>query len=86
MSAPRLSDQALLRMLAISGVDIEEVRGAVQQALSRAHTAAIAVGGGDHLIVVDGLCYVVRDGVVTTVTKATRPHHFAGLLSVRPTR
>ena len=83
MKAPRLSDHALVRLLARSGLDVEAIRAATERALARAHTAAEALGGADHLIVVDGLCYVVREGVVTTIVEAVHPGQLAGALKAR---
>lgn len=67
---PRLSDHALLRLLEHSGLPVAEVRDAIESSLARAHAAAVEAGGGDHLIVRDGMVYVVRKGVVTTVMEA----------------
>ncbi|MES2753136.1 MAG: hypothetical protein V4659_00560 [Pseudomonadota bacterium] len=66
-AAPRVTDHALLRFLGRSGLDVEAVREAIATSLTRAHGAAVALGNGDHLIIVDGLRFVVRQGVVTTV-------------------
>lgn len=65
--APGISDHALVRFLQRSGLDVERVRGELSRSLAKAHGAAVALGGADHLIVADGLTYVVRKGVVATV-------------------
>lgn len=67
-SAPAISDHALLRFLERTGaLEVEALRASMAASLARAHRAARAMGGGDYLIVVDGLTYVVRGEVVTTV-------------------
>lgn len=81
MTAPRVSDHALLRLLERSGLPVEEVRTAIEASLARAHAAAVTIGGMDHLIAVDGLVFVVRGGVVTTVTRARSPGDLARLLN-----
>lgn len=80
MSGPRLTDHALLRLLKRSGFPVEEVRVQVEASLARAHLAAEALGGPDHLIVVDGLCFVVRGGDVVTVLPAGNPGQLAHVL------
>jgi hypothetical protein len=80
MSGPRLTDHALLRVLERSGLAVEAVRAAVEASLARAHDAARALGGPDHLIVVDGLVYVVRGGDVVTVVPTGSPAKLARLL------
>lgn len=65
--APYVTDRALVRFLSRSGVDVEGVRAAIGNGLAVAHGAAVAMGGGDHLVVVEGLTFVVRGGNVTTV-------------------
>lgn len=67
---PRLTDHALIRLLERSGLDVEAVRSAVEQALARAHATAEALGGPDHLITIEGLTFVVRGGDVVTVLPA----------------
>ena len=68
MTTPRISDHALVRFLErAGGLDVDQLRSAIGASLARAHTAAVEIGGGDHLIVADGLTWVVRGGVVVTV-------------------
>ncbi len=67
--APRVSDHALLRFLErAGGVDVEALRGAVAASLARASEAATVMGATDYHVVVDGLCFVVRSGVLVTVS------------------
>lgn len=80
---PRLSDHALVRLLERGGFDVAGVRDAVEQALANAHAAALSIGGGNHVIVVDKMAFVVREGVVTTVVPAGAPWDHAGLLDAR---
>lgn len=77
---PRLTDHALVRVLERGGFDVETVRSAIEEALSAAHGAAVALGGFDHIITVDGLSFVVRGGNVTTVIDAPEPGHRAHAL------
>jgi hypothetical protein len=66
--ALRVSDHAVLRFLGrSSGLDVEALRRAMAASLARATAAAELIGGGEYLIVADGLTYVVRDRVVVTV-------------------
>ena len=70
---PRVSDHALLRFLQRAGMDVEAVRASLSEQLATAHGALAKMGGGQALIVIDGLTYVVRDGVVTTVLPTSDP-------------
>ncbi|MFN3676184.1 MAG: hypothetical protein ACK4TC_09405 [Sphingomonas pseudosanguinis] len=70
---PRVSDHALLRFLQRAGMDVEAVRASLSAQLATAHSAIAKMGGGEALIVIDGLTYVVRDGVVTTVLPTSHP-------------
>jgi hypothetical protein len=80
----QLSDRAMLRLLALSGVDIDAIRAGIERALARAHAAVEAIGGGDHLITVAGLTFVVRGDTITTVMEAAPPsHQFARLTELR---
>lgn len=81
MRGPRLSDHALIRLLERSGIPVEAIRAATQAGLARAHSAAEALGGPDHLIVADGLVFVVRGGDVTTVLPAGSPRELARYLA-----
>ena len=68
MSAPRVTDHALVRFLErAGGLDVKAMRLAIATSLDRAHTAAASIGGGDHQIVIDGLTFVVRGDAVVTV-------------------
>lgn len=73
MAKLAISDHAVLRWLERgAGIDIDGVRAAIEAGLAKAHAAAEAIGGGNYLIVVDGLVYAVRDGVVVTVLDQAR--------------
>lgn len=76
----RVSDTALMRVLERSGIGVEEIRSALAAGLARAHEAATAIGARDYVITVDGLSYVVRDGVVTTVLAGRRAERTQALL------
>ncbi len=84
--APAVSDHALLRFLQRSGMDVEGVRTALSASLANAHGAAQTLGGGDHLILVDDMMYVVRGGVVTTAMPAGSIHDRARALCHRTDR
>lgn len=71
MTAPRVSDHALLRFLdRAGGLDVEQLRGRLESSLERAGDAAGTMGARDYLIVADGLSFVVRGGTVTTIIPA----------------
>lgn len=68
MSRVHVSDIALLRFLErTGGIDVEGMRARIAASLERAHDAALTMGSTAHLILADGLVYVVRHGTVTTV-------------------
>ena len=64
-----VSNHALFRWLERTGVvDVEALRAALSSALDRAVAASAAMGAEEFLILSNGLVYVVRQGVVVTVT------------------
>ena len=64
----RISDHALVRFLArAGGLDVEALRSRLAMSLERAGHAADSLGASDYRILVDGLEYHVRNGVVVTV-------------------
>ncbi|RIA44066.1 hypothetical protein DFR49_2302 [Hephaestia caeni] len=68
MSGAKLSDHALIRLLERGAqIDLERLRLTVEASLARAAAAARSIGGGDYLITIDGLSYLVRDDTVVTV-------------------
>lgn len=68
MTAPAITDHALLRFLErAGGLDVEGLRLALGTSLTRAHAAARSVSSADYLIKADGMVYVVRGENVTTV-------------------
>lgn len=78
----RVSDHALLRFLDHAAeLNIEELRAHLESSLERAHTAARTVSGSDYLIQADGLLYVVRGAVVTTVINHKDPGASAASLA-----
>lgn len=82
MTGIRVSDHALVRFLdRAAGLDVEQLRAHLQASLERAHDAAVSIGGGDHLILADGLVYVVRSHVVTTVLERRGRHENAMILA-----
>jgi hypothetical protein len=65
---PRISDHALLRFIErAGGHDIERLRQTLQNSLSRAGLAAASVGEATYQIKADGLRYIVKNDVVTTI-------------------
>ena len=67
-----VSDHALVRFLQRSGaVDVEQLRALLAVALERGRKVAERAGGGDFVVIADGLRYVVEDGVLVTVLDAT---------------
>ena len=64
----RISDHALVRFLTrAAGAEVEALRARLSASLTRAANAAGRLDAGEYKIVADGLEYVVKDGVVTTV-------------------
>lgn len=73
-----VSNHALFRWLERTGVvDIEALRAALAAALERAVAASAAIGGGDCLILSNGLVYVIRENVVVTVVPNDGRHNQA---------
>lgn len=71
MTAPRLSDHALLRFLErAGGFDVEAVRKAVEAAFDRAAQLAAELGERDYTVIVGDHRYFVRDGVIVTLLPA----------------
>lgn len=68
-----ISDHALIRFMErIAGFDVESLRLALARGLDRAHKAAAAIGEQDYTIKIDGVIYIVKEGVlVTIIDKAT---------------
>lgn len=64
-----VSDHALLRFLErAGGYDPEPLRKILAGSLARAATSAKTVGLKRYSILADGLCYVVVDDTVVTIT------------------
>lgn len=77
-----VSNHALFRWLERSGVvDIEALRTALAAALERAVAASAAIGGGECLILSNGLVYVVKGNVLVTVLPNDGRHMQASSLS-----
>jgi hypothetical protein len=73
VSAPGVSDHALLRLLERGGLfEIEQLRAALGESLRRAHEAARSITTSDYVIKADGLVYVVRGETITTVIEDGR--------------
>lgn len=71
MTAPRVSDHALLRFIErAGGLDIEALRAELARSLARATTSAALIGTQDFTVRADGLTYVVRNGIVVTILPA----------------
>ena len=72
-SIVRVSDHALLRFVErAGGLDIEALRAALEASLKRAVDAAGKVDADEYVVVADGLRYVVRFGIVVTITPPER--------------
>lgn len=84
MSGPKISDHALVRLLErAGGLDIEQLREEVSISLENAFSAARSISQSDFLIRVDGMVYVVRGSVVTTVLDDKEPRDQAFALRKR---
>ncbi|WP_432769787.1 hypothetical protein [Sphingopyxis sp.] len=84
MTAPRVSDHALLRFLErAGGLAVEQLRHALEASLDRAGSAAAEIGASEYLIVVDDLTFVVRGGTVTTILHDGSPAMRARALADR---
>ena len=82
MTVPAISNHALLRFIEradTAALDI--LRAALSEKLASAGAAAAEIYATDYLIVVDGLTYVVRNQVVTTVLERRSSGHDARALS-----
>ena len=63
-----ITDHALVRFLErAGGLNIEVLRLELAGSLSRARAVAEDLGGGDYVIVVDQLRYVVRSDTLVTI-------------------
>lgn len=68
MTRLAITDHALVRWLDRTGaLDMEQLRELLAASLERAAEAAERIGGGEYLILADGLVFIVRAGVVITV-------------------
>lgn len=70
----RVSDHALVCFLdRVAGLDVEAVRRALAAGLARPVDMAERIGGGDYTIKIDGVVYVVKDGMLVTIMDRLRP-------------
>jgi hypothetical protein len=58
-------------------VDVEQIRTMLSSALDRAFQAGAAMGGREFIILAEGMVFVVRDDVVTTVIDEDSRHSHA---------
>lgn len=73
-----ISNHAMLRWLERSGVvDMAAMRAALSAALDRAVSASEAIGGGECLILSNGLVYVIKEHVLVTVVPDDGRHRHA---------
>jgi hypothetical protein len=80
----RVSDHALFRWLQHAHiVDVEQIRTMLSTALDRAFQAGAAMGGREFIILAEGMVFVVRDDVVTTVIDEDSRHTRARALAKR---
>lgn len=64
----QISDHALVRFLERTGAaDLAPLKRAIAASLQRAELAAARAGLSEYTVVVDGLRYLVRDGVLVSV-------------------
>jgi hypothetical protein len=69
-----VSDHALLRFMERAGdIDVDGLRAGLARSLTRAIAVGDKLNASDYRIVVDGLIYVVRDNVITTVLLEDMP-------------
>jgi len=81
VSGPRISDHALVRFLDRGAdLDVEQLRTHLAASLGRAHAAARSITASDYLIRADGMLFVVRGDLVTTVLEDTGIGAAAGAL------
>ncbi|MES2987656.1 MAG: hypothetical protein V4808_07105 [Pseudomonadota bacterium] len=78
MGDPRVtlsvSDHALLRFLSdVAGVDVEAARADLAASFARPQAIAQDFGARRYLIKSDGMIYVVRDGVLSTIVPDNGP-------------
>lgn len=79
-----VSNHALFRWMERTGVvDVEALRSMLESSLERAVLANLAMGDGECLVLSAGLVYVVRQGVVVTVTEDDGRHQHARHLAHR---
>ena len=82
----KLSDHALFRWLERAGVlDVPQLRAGLSAALDRAYQAGASLEVDNFLIMSGGLVFIVRNGVLVTVTADNGPGSRANCL-VRPNR
>ncbi len=68
MSKIAVTDHAMMRFLArAGGLDVETLRAQISSSLQRAATAANALAASRYTIKVDGLIFVIVDGVCVSV-------------------
>lgn len=79
-----VSNHALFRWIERTGVvDVEALRTMLESALERAVLANMALGDGECIVLSGGLVYVVKEGVVVTVTTDDGRHQHARHLAKR---
>lgn len=80
-----VTDHAVLRWLDRTGlIDVNALRAGIEARLARSHLAASTLGVDNYLIVADGLVFVVRDNVVTTVANDEGRFSHARRLEFQP--
>lgn len=80
-----VTDHALLRWLERTGlIDVSALRVGIEAKLARSHLAASTLGVDNYLILADGMVYVVRDNVVTTVVNDEGRFSHARRLEFQP--
>ena len=76
-----VTDHALVRWLERTGaMDVESIRSMLEASLERAAKAVAGLDQSVYLILADGMVFVVREGMVTTVLDDDGRHQHAHAL------
>lgn len=74
----RVTDHALLKFIErAGGYDVERMRADLSASMARAAAAATSIDAREYVVRLDGLQYLVRFGVLVTVTPDAYPVRIA---------
>jgi len=74
-NGPSVTDHALVRWLERTGaMDVGQMRRLLSSSLARAADAAAQVGGGNYLVLADGMVFVIKDDTLITVLEDDGRH------------